>query len=220
MMRWLVGSARRRWIGGQVKAPAIAEVVEVMERTATATVPMCSSVRAKRTAVLETVAMPSERRNQAMRKRTTWRSLKATLRVWKMEDQAKRRYARAERARLVCWAKALEIGGPGRGRSQSAVGTVKASHHAPTKKRTMRSGRVAEVDGKDTLDRAKRRAMLRHWTKTAAMYPMPAPLEEIFAESCSSQDAFVGCDSVTSYAAEPVSWAVDDIVSRAMSEER
>lgn len=205
MMRWLVGSARRCWISGQVKAPAIAEVVEVMERAATATVPMCSSVRAKRTAVPETVATPSERRNQAMRKRTTWRSLKATLRVWKIEDQAKRRYARAERARLVCWAKALEMGGPGRGRSQSAVGIVRASHHAPTKKRTMRSGRVAEVGDKDTLDRAKRRAMLRHWTKTAAMYPMPAPLEEIFAESCSSKDAFVGCDSVPSCAAEVVS---------------
>jgi hypothetical protein len=97
---------------------------------------------------------------------------------------------------------------------------MEASHHAPTKKRTMRSGRVAEVDGKDTLDRAKRRAMLRHWTKTAAMYPMPAPLEEIFAESCSSKDAFVGCDSVSSYSAEVASWAVDDIASRAMSEER
>lgn len=52
------------------------------------------------------------------------------------------------------------------------------------------------------------------------MYPMPAPLEEIFAESCSSEDAFVGRDSVSSYAAEVASWAVDDIASRAMSEER
>ena len=78
---------------GQRKAPAMPEDVTVILRIAIGTVPIFSSVRAKRMAVPETVATASERMNQAMRKMVIWRSFTATLTVFQTEPQAKTRYA-------------------------------------------------------------------------------------------------------------------------------
>jgi hypothetical protein len=88
---WFVGRRKRRDRMGQTKAPAIPEPVAVIESRAMATVPMWSSVRAKRIAVPETVATASERRNHAMRKMTICRSCRASLMVRKRESQAKER---------------------------------------------------------------------------------------------------------------------------------
>lgn len=59
----LVLSLKWREIRGQVKAPAMPEEVAVIDRSAIATVPILSSVRAKSIAVPETVAIASESRN-------------------------------------------------------------------------------------------------------------------------------------------------------------
>lgn len=61
-----------------------------------------------------------------------------------------------------------------------AAGMVKANHQRPTTKRTRRRGRVDEAF---VLERPKRRKMLRIWTKTAAQYPIPTPLDDILDES-------------------------------------
>lgn len=66
-------SAKCRWTRGHAKAPTIPDPIDVMDRSAMAMVPMCSSVRAKSTAVPEIVATASERRNHDSRKRTVWR---------------------------------------------------------------------------------------------------------------------------------------------------
>jgi hypothetical protein len=61
---------------------------------------------------------------------------------------------------------------------------VKANHHIPTMRRTNRRGRVDETFF--FFDMRKRTKMLRIWTKTAAIYPMPTPLDEILEDSWSS----------------------------------
>jgi hypothetical protein len=48
---------------GQIKAPAIPDVVAIIDNMATAMVPIFSSVLAKRIAVPDTVATASESRN-------------------------------------------------------------------------------------------------------------------------------------------------------------
>ena len=52
--------------------------------------------------------------------------------------------------------------------------------------RTRRSGRVVEYEDIDVLERMNRSKILRHWTNTAAQYPTPTPLEDIWVESCNS----------------------------------
>lgn len=151
---------------GQRKAPAIPDTVAVIERRAIATVPNFNSVRANRIAVPETVAMASERRNQARRKRTICRSLKAVFMVWKREVQAKRVYL------YIPWIREVEAvcegsGGPGRERSQREEGMVKVNQHVPTMKRTKRSGSVEEMVL--LFDKVKRRRIERICTHTAAM---------------------------------------------------
>ena len=59
----LVLSLKWRDITGQVKAPHIPDDVAVIDRSAIGTVPMFNSVRAKRIAVPDTVAIASESRN-------------------------------------------------------------------------------------------------------------------------------------------------------------
>lgn len=59
----LVFSLKRRDMIGQVKAPHIPDEVAVIDRSAIATVPIFSSVRAKSIAVPDTVAIASESRN-------------------------------------------------------------------------------------------------------------------------------------------------------------
>src|SRR2546430_1623966 len=86
-----VRRAYRRDIIGQTKAPAIPELVAVMERSAMATVPILSSVRAKRIAVPDTVAMASERRNHAIKNITACRSFTAILMVLQRDAHAKER---------------------------------------------------------------------------------------------------------------------------------
>lgn len=73
---------------GQTKAPAMPELVAVMDKSAMETVPICSSVRANKIAVPETVAMASDSKNQEMRKITAWRSFAAILMVFHTETQA------------------------------------------------------------------------------------------------------------------------------------
>src|SRR2546421_3665242 len=94
MIVWLFFNASLRDMIGQVKAPAMPDVVAVMERMAIGTVSMCSSVLAKRTAVPETVPIASERRNQAMRKQATCRNFAAAFIVFHKETQAKETYPR------------------------------------------------------------------------------------------------------------------------------
>jgi len=86
---WFVSQPKRRERMGQIDAPAMPEAVAVMERIAMGTVPIRNSVRAKRIAVPETVAMASERRNQAIRKITAWRNFAATFTVFHRDTQAK-----------------------------------------------------------------------------------------------------------------------------------
>ena len=92
MIVWLFFSASLRDMIGQVKAPAMPDVMAVMERMAMGTVSMCSSVLAKRIAVPETVAIASERRNQAIRKIATCRNFAAAFIVLHKEIQAKETY--------------------------------------------------------------------------------------------------------------------------------
>ena len=149
---------------GQVKAPAIPDAVATIERTATATVPILNSVRAKRIAVPETVAMASESKNHATRKSSICRSLTATLTVFQSETQANDTYARYDRSLPPLDMAALR-GGPGRLRSHIVDGIVNMNHHAPTRNKTKRSG---SVDDAFVLDMTNSTKMLRIWTKTAA----------------------------------------------------
>ncbi len=82
----------------------------------------------------------------------------------------------------------LRSGGPGRSFSQREEGMVKTNHQTPDIKRTIRKGRVDGALGK-ALDIMKRSRMLRIWTKTAAMYPIPTPLEEMVVESLSEGES-------------------------------
>lgn len=149
---------------GQIEAPAIPDAVAVMERIAMATVPIRNSVLAKRIAVPDTVAMASERRNQAMRKMTAWRSLAATFIVFQSEDQAKDVYARQQR--ILPPEIPVLRGGPGRSLSQSEAGIVKTNHQIPTKRRAILRARVEETFN---FDIANRISMQIIWTETAAM---------------------------------------------------
>lgn len=83
-----VGRWKRFEILGQMKAPKMPDDVAVMDRSAIWTVPIFSSVRAKRIAVPETVAMASESRNHARRNMRTCLSFKANFMVWKSDIQA------------------------------------------------------------------------------------------------------------------------------------
>jgi hypothetical protein len=149
---------------GQIVAPAIPDAVAVIDKMAIGTVPIRSSVRAKRIAVPETVAMASERRNQAMRKMTACRSFAATLTVFQRETHAKDVYARQERIRPP--EMPVLRGGPGRSLSHSEAGIVKTNHQMPTKRRTTLRARVEETFN---FDIKKRMSMLKIWTETAAM---------------------------------------------------
>lgn len=141
---------------GQKKAPAIPLDVTVMDRMAIGIVPIFNSVRANRIAVPDTVAIASERMNQAMRKMTICRSLAAILTVFQTDPQANARYAMAVR-NLDGLESAVVRGGPGRGRIHSMTGIVKHNHQRPTKNKTMRSG---SVDDADVLDMRKRSTIL------------------------------------------------------------
>jgi hypothetical protein len=74
-------------------------------------------------------------------------------------------------------------GGPGRFRSHNAAGIEKVHHHKPTMNSTSRRGSVCDDGSGNAFLRLRRSKMLRHWTKTAARYPMPIPLEDILVES-------------------------------------
>jgi hypothetical protein len=63
---------------------------------------------------------------------------------------------------------------------------VKASHHAPTRNSTIRNGSVDETEVFDMMNRSK---ILKIWTKTAAIYPTPTPLEDILVDKCKSEDS-------------------------------
>lgn len=173
---------------GHVKAPTIPNVVAVTESTAICTVLRFNSVRAKRTAVPETVATASDRRNQAIRKRTTCRSFAALLSVFHNDAQANEMYPSLKVAMIPRRGMDTVKGGPGRLRSHNAAGIEKAHHHKPTMNRTSRRGSVCDEGSGNVFLSAKRRRILRHWTKTAAIYPMPIPLEDILVESWSSTD--------------------------------
>src|SRR4051795_12772039 len=92
MIVWLFFSASLRDMIGHITAPAIPDVIAVIERMAIGTVSMCSSVLPKRTAVPDTVAIASERRNQAIRKIATCRNFAAAFIVFHKETQAKETY--------------------------------------------------------------------------------------------------------------------------------
>src|SRR5436305_13462076 len=92
MIVWLFLRASLRDRIGQLNAPAMPDVVAVMDRMAMETVLRCSSVLANRIAVADTVAMASERRNQPIRNMTTCRNLVAATMVFHKETQAKERY--------------------------------------------------------------------------------------------------------------------------------
>lgn len=160
----LVCKLNRREMMGHVKAPAIPDAVATIESRATATVPILSSVRAKRIAVPETVAIASESKNQATRKSSICRSLTATLMVFQSETQANTTYATYDRNLPPLDTAALRVG-PGRVRSHMEDGMVNVNHHNPTMNKTKRSGSVDETDAFDMMKRTK---MLRIWTKTAA----------------------------------------------------
>ena len=85
---FLVGQLYLRESFGHKKAPAIPDIVDVMDSKATAIVPICNSVRANIMAVSDTVATASDKRNQAMRYTQQFRSFKAVLRVFQSELQA------------------------------------------------------------------------------------------------------------------------------------
>jgi hypothetical protein len=95
-------------------------------------------------AVPETVAMESERRNHAARKRIICFSFRAILMVSNRLFQANAVYDITER-NLDCEEFLVGREGPGRERSQREDGMVKANHHTPTRKRTSRSGRVEDM---------------------------------------------------------------------------
>lgn len=151
---------------GQRKAPAMPDEVAVIESKAVATVPILSSVLAKSMAVPETVAMESESKNHATRKRTTCRSLTAILIVFQTEDHAKITYVMTRPRRPVV-AFELRSGGPGRSRSHKAHGIVNTAHHRPTRKSTSRNDVDADEKEK-SFDRLTRRRILSTCTKTAA----------------------------------------------------
>lgn len=166
MMVPFVDSANRLERIGQRKAPAIPEVVAVTERIATATVPMCSSVRAYRIAVPLTVAMESDSRNQASKKALACGNLAAIFTVPQTERQAKEMYANICRERpLVCGISGR--GGPGRERSSRVMGMVNDAHSMPTMRRTARMAIVE--DDKCNLLSPTSRPMLMSCVVTAAM---------------------------------------------------
>ena len=84
---WFDFSPKRFDMMGQVNAPAIPEVVAMIETTAMAVDAICSSVFAKRIAVPDIVAIASERRNQATRKIAACRNFTATLIVFQSDTQ-------------------------------------------------------------------------------------------------------------------------------------
>ena len=59
-------------------------------------------------------------------------------------------------------------GGPGRGRSQRSVGTVKAAHHMPTRKRMTRMGSVGLFLARPSLLKRIMTPILKNWNPTAA----------------------------------------------------
>jgi hypothetical protein len=151
MMVWLFFSANLRDMIGQVKAPAMPDVVATIDSTATSTVLMWSSVRANRTAVPLTVATASERRNQATRNKTTCRSFAAVLIVFHNETHAKEIYAKNGKGLIMRPVTVILNGGPGRVRSHKAEGMENTSHHKPTKNRTRRSGIVCDERSGNTF---------------------------------------------------------------------
>ena len=161
---WFVFQPKRRERMGQMVAPAIPDAVAVIDRMAMATVPIRSSVRAKRMAVPETVAIASERRNQAMRKMTAWRSFAATFIVFQSESQAKDVYARQER--ILPPEIPVLRGGPGRSFSHIEAGIVKTNHQIPTKRRAILRASVEETFN---FDMTNRMSIQMIWTDTAAM---------------------------------------------------
>ena len=157
---------RRDTMGHKV-APAIPEAVAVIDSNAIATVLNLNSIRAKIIAVPLTVAIASDRRNHAARNVMVCRNWIATLIVFHTDCQANLVYSRASR-KVPPRLDIVGNGGPGRGRSQRAAGTVNASHITPARTRTRRSGNVFDVVVEPNLLTRKRSRMLRHWPDTAA----------------------------------------------------
>ena len=70
MMVCCVCKRKRREMTGHVNAPAMPDDVAVIDKMAICTVHILSSVRAKRMAVPDTVAIESESKNHAIKKMT------------------------------------------------------------------------------------------------------------------------------------------------------
>ena len=182
-----VCSANFRDMVGQNTAPMIPATVAVIERQATSTMPIFNSVRANRIAVPEIVATASESRNQAIKKITTCLSFHATLTVFQRDSHANAPYAKNDP--ILPRSDIIWRGGPGRVRSHIEAGIVNTNHQSPTRNNTTRSGRV---DDTEVFDMKKRIIMLRICMKTAAAYPMPTPVEDIFEESLRSDESSFG----------------------------
>lgn len=166
---WLDFSRSRRETTGHRKAPAMPDSVAVIDSSPTAVVLIFSSVRANKMAVPDTVAIASERRNQAMRKMITSRSLTATLAVFHNDFHANPISRSQMRHRLFLAAPFEEArGGPGLSRSHRRETIVKENHQIPTRRSTNRRGRVPEIFGNDVFDSANSINILRICTKTAA----------------------------------------------------
>lgn len=143
----------------------------------------------------------------AIKKMTICLSSTATLMVFHTDPQAKAMYATHVLQVLL-----LEIvwrGGPGRSRSQIDAGRVKPSHQHPTMNRTRRRG---IVDDTDSFDKPKSNSILRTCTKTAAAYPIPTPLEEIFVESLRAVESV--CADQCVWLLSPLSSIPDDSLRR------
>jgi hypothetical protein len=136
-----------------------------------------SDVFANKTAVPDTVATASESKNHAARKSSTSLSLRARMMDRPRDFQEYVAYARTVRALLIRCERCS--GGPGRGRNQSAAGIVKIIHQRPMMKRTSRSEKRVESVTVITQ-------MADSCTKSAAIYPIPIPYDDILVamDSC------------------------------------
>lgn len=179
MIVWVDLSLNRLDTTGHRNAPSMPDEMAVIDSNPTIVVLRCNSVRAKRMAVLETVAMASDMRNHATRKIITSRSRTATLTVFHNDFHANATRLSQIFHRLLCPGVDDSNGGPGRLRSHRRASIVNENHHIPTRSSTHRRGIEADFLGKDVFERIRSRQILKICTKIAAQYPKPTPFDEI-----------------------------------------
>lgn len=120
----------------------------------------------------DTVAIASDSKNHAPRKRRISFNRRASLTVLHSDAHAYIMYPN----QLLFDAPFDGNGGPGRGRKPMAAGIVKVNHHAPMRNNTTRRENVV-------LFMVKTMRMQTHCKNKPAQYPMPIPFDEILVES-------------------------------------